>query len=95
MKKTYATKRSQISSSSYNISPILWKCFHTHQKYNSTWLKHIQGILNHYGLSYVYEDLCILDPTRILLVVKDRLNDQKWSEDLKKSSKMKSYHTVQ
>ena len=80
--------------SSYNISPILWECFCTHQKYNSPWLKHIQGILNHCGLTYVYDELSSLDPARILLVVRDRLDDQylqKWRADLTISSKMRSY----
>ena len=63
------------------LSPIVF----AHEKYNSARLKHIQCILNHCGLPYVYDDLSILDPARILLVVKDRLNDQylqKWSADL-------------
>ena len=79
---------------SYNISPILWECFSTHQKFNSAWLKHIQRILNHCGLSYVHDEVSNLDPAGIILEVKERLNDQyiqKWREDLAKSNKMRTY----
>ena len=81
-------------SMSYNISPILWECFSTHQKFNSAWLKHIQRILNHCGLSYVHDEVSNLDPAGIILEVKERLNDQyiqKWREDLAKSNKMRTY----
>ena len=51
-------------STSYNISHILWECFTIHQQLNSAWLTHIQRLLNHSGLSYVYDEVYTLDNIR-------------------------------
>ena len=63
-------------STSYNISSILWECFTIHQQLNSAWLTHIQRLLNHSGLSYVYDEVYTLDPAEVIAEVKERLNDQ-------------------
>ena len=48
-------------STSHNISPILWACYRTHQQFNSLWLLHVHSILNHCGLSYIYDYVSRLD----------------------------------
>ena len=79
-RKAYATKKfivNQILVTSINvndiiiISPILWEYFTTHQKFNSSWLQHMQRILNHFGLSYVHDEVSNLDPAGIILEVKN------------------------
>ena len=92
---TYLISTYPHTKTSYShVSPILWACYRIHQQFNSQWLLHIRSILNHCGLSYIYDEVSRLEPAEVILGVKERLYDQylqQWREDITHSRKMRTY----
>ena len=63
-------------TSCFDISSLLWDCYNYHKLNSTLWLSYIQSILNKIGLSYVFGEVNMLDPSHIISVLKHRLIDQ-------------------
>ena len=82
-----------LASSCFDISSLLWDCYNYHKLNSTLWLSHVQSILNKSGLSYVFDEVNMLDPSHIISELKGRLTDQylqKWNEELCNVSKMRT-----
>ena len=80
---------------STSISPLLKESYSLLCSHSSKWVSYTKKILNHCGLSYMWDDIHLLDPTATLSDIKNRLSDQfsqEWCSSLTETTgKLRTY----